>query len=70
MLRMRKRHSAVNLNLFQVVLTVRDNEHVWYESWINFFEQNFKGIAVNIATHLAWHGFFGKEIYEMVRVGK
>ncbi|CAG5089880.1 Oidioi.mRNA.OKI2018_I69.PAR.g12389.t1.cds [Oikopleura dioica] len=53
----------------KVVLTVRDNEHVWYESWINFFEQNFKGIAVNVATHLAWHGFFGKEIYEMVRIG-
>jgi len=53
----------------KVILTVRDNEHIWFDSWINFFEKNFKGPLVQLGTYSAWYGLFGREISEMTKIG-
>lgn len=48
---------------------MRDNEHVWFDSWINFFEKNFKGVFVQLATYGAWYGLFGEEVKRMTKIG-
>jgi hypothetical protein len=53
----------------KVILTVRDNEHIWFDSWINFFEKNFVGRGVQLGSYLAWYGMFGREVSEMTKIG-
>ena len=53
----------------KVILTVRDNDEVWYNSWLNFFWKNFDRRGINMATWLSWYGAFGREIKDMTRIG-
>lgn len=59
-----------NIDNCKVILTVRDNEDIWFDSWYNFFEKNFKGTFVRPGTYFAWYGLFGREVSEMTKIGK
>lgn len=54
----------------KVILTVRDNDEIWYNSWLNFFDRNFDRPGIRLGTYLSWYGAFGKEIMEMTRIGQ
>ena len=54
----------------KVILTIRDGNEIWYNSWLNFFDRNFKRYGIRLGTWMAWFGGFGNEIKEMTRIGK
>ena len=54
----------------KVILTIRDGDEIWYNSWLNFFDRNFNRYGIRLGTWMAWFGGFGKEIKEMTRIGK
>lgn len=53
----------------KVILTIRDGDEIWYNSWLNFFDRNFNRYGIRLGTWMAWFGAFGKEIKEMTRIG-
>ena len=54
----------------KVILTIRDGDEIWYNSWLNFFDRNFNRYGIRLGTWMAWFGGFGNEIKEMTRIGK
>ena len=53
----------------KVILTIRDGDEIWYNSWLNFFDRNFNRYGIRLGTWMAWFGGFGNEIKEMTRIG-